>query len=95
MRFAIQKLWLENSQNTQQSTVELTIFVDTPMGEGEYGGIGTAVEFVVWGEDKQCLAGGGGKISWCAVCRDVCLLKFCRFSTPVIPECLRRASEQR
>jgi hypothetical protein len=34
VRFAIQKLWLENSQNPQQSTVELAVFVNVPMGEG-------------------------------------------------------------
>jgi hypothetical protein len=27
-------LWLENSQNPQQSTVELAVFVNVPMGEG-------------------------------------------------------------
>jgi hypothetical protein len=34
VRFEIRKLWLENSPNKQQSTVELTIFVDVPVGEG-------------------------------------------------------------
>jgi hypothetical protein len=43
------------------------------------------VKLVVWGEDEQCLAGGGRKISCCMVCRDI-RLKFCRFSTPTIPE---------
>jgi hypothetical protein len=52
----------------------------------EYGGKGTGVELVVWGEDEQCLAGGGRKISCCMVCRDKRLLKFCRFSTTTIPE---------
>jgi uncharacterized membrane protein (DUF441 family) len=34
MRFAIRKLWLENSQNTQQSTIEFSVCVAALMGEG-------------------------------------------------------------
>jgi hypothetical protein len=32
VRFAIRKLWLENSQNKQQSTIELTILAIVPTG---------------------------------------------------------------
>ena len=65
MRFAIQKLWLENSKNKQQSTVELTILVATLMGEG-VGGMGAKARRLnlLCGVRVRSSVGRGGKISW-------------------------------
>ena len=82
----------QTTTNTQQSTDELAIFVAAPLGVGCGG---AAVELGVWGEGKQCLAGGSRKISWCVVSRVIRLLKFSRFLTTIILKFLLRASEQK
>lgn len=54
MNFSIQKQWLENSQNIQQSTAALTFRGCANRREcWEHGGEGTEIEFGVWGEDKE------------------------------------------
>ena len=66
--------WLANGTKAQQSTIELTVFVAAPMGEG-VGGIGAKAWWLNWlcGVRERTSASCGGKISWCVVCRDCTL----------------------
>ena len=52
----LEKLWSANGTKTQQSTVERTVFVAMPMGEGVGGisrGEGAVAVLVVWGQGKE------------------------------------------
>ena len=74
VRFAIRKVVVSKRHKTQQSTVELTVFVAALMGDG-VGGIGAKARWLNWlcGIRARSSVGCGGKISWCVVCRDFTL----------------------
>ena len=64
----LEKLWLANGTKTQQSTIELTVFVVLPMGES-VGGMGAKTRWLNWlcGVRARRSAGGDGKPHgvWC------------------------------
>jgi hypothetical protein len=72
----LEKLWSANGTKTQQSTVDLTVFVAVPIEEG-VGGIGAEARWLnlLCGVRARSSVGCGGKISWWVVCQDCTLEK--------------------